>query len=397
MSDVRSRYDARVAAGDIEHDTIQADLADRLDRLADQLADKRLATKSSSLGWLFARKAPPTPKGLYIWGGVGRGKTMLVDLFFGAVPVRRKRRTHFADFMGDVHERVHEMRKRLKAGEVKGDDPIRPVANIIAEETRLLCLDEFHVDDIADAMVLGRLFTALFERGLVLVATSNTEPSELYRNGLNRQLFLPFLELLQQNVEVYHLDAPTDYRVLEREEANVWFAPADDQARKALDHAWCNLTGTRRGTPTEIRAKGRVLHVPEAAAGAARFSFRDLCEKPLSSGDYLRIARRFHTVFLDDIPVLPPEKRNEARRFVLLIDTLYDEATRLLASAEAPPPELHPEGQIAPEFQRTSSRLIEMGTSAYLERAHERRHSKNTSSVVDHIPDASLERGAYSG
>ncbi len=397
MSDVRSRYDARVAAGDIDFDPVQAELADRLDRLAGQLGDKRLATKSSSLGWLFARKAPPTPKGLYIWGSVGRGKTMLVDLFFAAVPMRRKRRAHFADFMGDVHERVHAMRGRIKSGEVKGDDPIGPVAAEIAEETRLLCLDEFHVDDITDAMILGRLFTALFERKLVLVATSNAAPSELYRNGLNRQLFTPFLDLLQENVEVYHLDAPTDYRLSEREEASVWFRPADQRARVEMDRVWQHLTGTKRGEPTEIRAKGRVLRVPQAADGAARFSFSQLCEAPLSSGDYLRLARRFHTIFVDDVPILPPHKRNEARRFVLLIDTLYDEAVRLVASADGHPTELHPEGQIAPEFERTASRLIEMGSQDYLARAHARRSAEEEGPVVDHIPDHSLERGAHSG
>lgn len=397
MSEVRSRYDARVAAGDFEFDPVQGDLADRLDRLATDLGGRRLATKSSSLGWLFARKAPPPPKGLYIWGSVGRGKTMLVDLFFASVAMRRKRRAHFADFMGDVHERVHAMRQKLKSGEAKGDDPIGPVAAEIAEETRLLCLDEFHVDDITDAMMLGRLFTALFERKLVLVATSNTKPSELYRDGLNRQLFLPFLDLLQENVDVYHLDAPTDYRLSDREEARVWFQPADDEAKAAMDKAWLHLTDTEIGEPDEIHAKGRVLKVPQAAAGAARFRFSELCEAPLSSGDYLRLARRYHTIFIDGIPVLPPQKRNEARRFVLLIDTLYDEAVRLVASAEAGPTELHPEGQIAPEFERTSSRLIEMGSQQYLERAHARRAGDDGASVVDHIPHSSLERGAHSG
>jgi len=365
------RYATLVADGTIEFDPAQAALADRLTRLATELGNRRLAEKRSHLGWLFARRQKAAPiKGLYVWGDVGRGKTMMVDVFFEAASLKRKRRTHFNDFMADVHERVHDWRRKLKAGEVKGDDPIPPVADALAAEARLLCLDEFHVDDIGDAMILGRLFTRLFDRGLVLVTTSNAAPDDLYANGLNRALFLPFVELLKVRTDVVCLNAGSDYRLGRLRDTEVYFSPADATARTEMNLSWRRLTGTDRGTPSSMTVKGRKVAVPERCQDIARFSFADLCEAALGAGDYLEIARNFHTVFLDAVPVLRPEQRNEARRFVLLIDTLYDHKVKLIVSADAEPDDLYPAGDSAAEFRRTASRLYEMRSQDYLDAPH---------------------------
>lgn len=377
------RYAALVSSGDIAFDPEQEALADRLTRLATELGNRRMAEKRSPLGWLFARRQKEAPvRGLYIWGEVGRGKTMLVDMFFEAVTVQRKRRAHFGDFMVDVHERVHRTRQRIAAGAVKGDDPIPPVAAGIAAETRLLCLDEFHVDDITDAMILGRLFTQLFDRGLVLVTTSNTAPDDLYANGLNRGLFLPFLALLKQRTAVVNLDAGTDYRLGRLRGGDVYFTPADAAARAAMDRAWTAVTDAREGKPMELEVKGRKVPVPQAARGAARFSFADLCERPLGANDYLKIARTFRTVFLDGVPVMEPKDRNVARRFVLLIDALYDHRVKLVVSADAEPDALNTAGDASAEFRRTASRLYEMRSEDYLAAPHGER-----------APDAAAKAG----
>ena len=382
MSDTfRNCYAALVASGQIEADRAQAVLVAKLGQLEDRLAKHRLARKSSSLGWLFSRRETPGPmKGLYVWGDVGRGKTMLVDLFCAASEVRRKRRAHFHEFMADVHDRVREARHALKMGQLVNGDPIRRVADEIAQETWLLCFDEFHVTDIADAMILGRLFTRLFEQGVVLVATSNVTPEDLYYEGLNRALFLPFINLLQEHVDIVHLAARTDYRLEKLEGIATWYVPADDDAEVALDIAWQKFTGGFEGMSVDLKMAGRVLQVPEAAMGVARFTFGQLCEQPLGANDYLRLARDFHTIIVDRIPVMHHANRNAAKRFIILIDTLYENAVKFIASAAAEPTDLYDatDGYEVTEFKRTVSRLIEMRSESYLALPHGARKAQQT-------------------
>jgi cell division protein ZapE len=376
---ITDRYAALVEAGVIERDPAQLAVVKRLNALRETLATHRLARKSSALGWLFGgkRNGSEAPKGLYIWGSVGRGKTMLMDMFYDSVPVKRRRRVHFHEFLADVHARIHAYRQKLKTGEVKEPDPIGPVAAELAEEASLLCFDEFTVTDIADAMILGRLFTALFASGVVVVATSNVEPSRLYEGGLNRALFLPFIALLTEKVDVVKLDARTDFRLEKLGGAPVYHVPADAKAHAALDAAFRSVAGVARGKALTLAVNGHDLRMPQAAGGVARASFADLCSQAYGASDYMALAQRFHTLVLDDIPVLAAERRNEAKRFIILIDTLYEHHVKLVASAATEPHELYKAGQgrEAFEFDRTVSRLIEMRSSDYLALPHGRADS----------------------
>jgi len=353
-----NRYRAAVAKGELKDDAAQRRAAERLNLLARSLTRYRPGRRL-----FFA--SPPPPKGLYIWGDVGRGKSMLMDLFFAEAPIEPKRRIHFNAFMVETHERIHRERQREGS-----DDPIPPVARLIADEARLLCFDEFQVGDVADAMILGRLFDQLFERGVVVVATSNTPPDQLYEGGLNRQLFLPFIAEIKQRLEIVELNGPVDYRLQRMSGLNIFIHPLGPQADWAMDEAWKRLTDVARGAALTLTVLGRPLTVPQAAKGVARFSFEDLCAKPLAAADYLAIAHSFHTVLIDRVPKLGPEQRNEARRFVVLVDTLYDEGVKLICSAAADPDSLYETGDGAQAFRRTASRLHEMQSADYLKRGH---------------------------
>jgi len=352
------RYRAAVSRGELKDDAAQHEAAEKLNALARALAHYRLGPR-------FFFKPKPPPRGLYIWGDVGRGKSMLMDLFFAEARVRAKRRIHFNAFMVETHAKIHAERQRAGS-----DDPIPPVARAIAEEARLLCFDEFQVGDVADALILGRLFEQLFARGVVIVATSNTAPERLYEGGLNRQLFLPFIAEIKERLDVVELDGGIDYRLQRLSGLNIYLQPLGAEADAAMDAAWQRLTDTKRGAPQTLRVLGRTVTIPQAAKGVARFNFGDLCAKPLAAADYLAIAHGFHTVLLDHIPKLEPAQRNEARRFVVLIDTLYDEGVKLICSAAAPPEQLYKTGDGAEAFRRTVSRLHEMQSADYLKRGH---------------------------
>jgi cell division protein ZapE len=365
---VSSRYEALVRRGAIDADAAQRAVVARFDALATTINTRRLARKSSPLGWLLGQRAEPLPKGLYLWGGVGRGKTMLMDLFFASLTIGSKRRTHFHPYMAEVHQRIHAWRQKLKRGEVEGDDPIRPVAAVLAEEARVLCFDEFAVVDIADAMILGRLFTALFEAGVVVVATSNRPPDDQYKDGLNRALFLPFIALLKERMEVVEIEAATDFRLEKFGDAPVYFTPVDDAATRALDDLFRRLTGGQRPSARTLSVYGHPVAIPAQAMGVARLGFTDLCGRPYGASDYLAIAREFHTLVVDGIPKLGAGQRNEARRFITLVDVLYERHVKLIASAADEPAALFTAetGAEAFEFARTVSRLHEMRSREYL-------------------------------
>ncbi len=376
MPTLADRYSALVATSAIERDPSQVALVAQLQGLSDVLAERQLAHKSSALGWMFGKKrdAAPPVKGLYIWGQVGRGKSMLMDLFFDFAPAPKKRRAHFHAFMADVHARIHAQRQSQKAGEAKEGDPIAPVAQALAHEASLLCFDEFVVTDIADAMILGRLFTQLFALGVTLVATSNVAPERLYENGLNRALFLPFIALLTERTDVVQLTARTDFRLEKLGGAAVYHVPADATAKAALDATFLSLSGAATGKPLALDVLGHDFTLPQAAGGVARAGFAELCGKAYGAGDYIALAQRFHTLVLDDIPVMGFEKRNEAKRFIILVDTLYEHHVKLIASAQAQPQLLYvaSDGYEAFAFDRTVSRLIEMRSHTYLSMPHGR-------------------------
>ena len=355
MAPILAEYDRRRDAGLIRPDAAQHAVAARLATLA---AELKQAPSASGLLARFRKTAPP-PKGLYIHGEVGRGKTMLMDLFYDTVDFSPKRRVHFHAFMQDVHRRLHDARQS------HAQDAIAPVAKALAKEARLLCLDEMQITDIADAMIIGRLFEGLLAAGTVIVTTSNLAPDQLYRNGLNRQLFLPFIDLIKTRLDVISLDSPTDYRLGRVKAHETFLTPISAQTDARLQDLWQRLTDTAHGLPVDIDVLGRKLHVPQAAHGCARFSFAELCEQPLGPPDYLALAQNFQILFLEHIPELSPDRRNEARRFVLLIDTLYDGKVRLVATSAQAPEGIYPEGDHAFEFGRTVSRLKEMQSASW--------------------------------
>ncbi len=375
MNAVEALYAARLESGALDADPVQAAAAARLGALSDTL-------QAAARPRLFAK--PETIRGIYLWGGVGRGKSMLMDLFFASTAINPKRRVHFHAFMAEVQERIDAWRtmsadaRKRSPWRVRGagDDPIAPVAKQVASEARLLCFDEFQVTQIADAMILGRLFDGLFANGVTVVATSNRHPDDLYPDGINRQLFLPFIARLKAACEVVELAADRDYRLGRLTEAPVWYAPLGAGSAAALYLAWTRLTLGAAPQSCRLSLKGRKLDVTREAAGVARFTFDELCARPLGAADYLVIASNFHTVMLEGVPLLTPDRRNEAARFVALIDALYEARTKLIASAAAEPDRLYPEGDGAFEFQRTASRLYEMRSAAYM--AEERRSVMDT-------------------
>ena len=353
------RYRELIASGELRADPEQRAAVEKLQLLHMRLNDYDPSKgKNVALGWLgFGRKAAKQDHaltGLYMYGGVGRGKSMLMDLFYDGAPVSPKRRVHFHAFMQEVQIGIHIARE----SNVK--DPIRVVADEVAESATLLCFDEFQVTDIADAMILGRLFEALFERGIVIVATSNRVPDDLYKDGLNRHVFLPFIDMLKEKVDVHQLDSATDYRQGREAGETVYFHPLGPDARAGMDAAWKRETGDEAGAPLTISIRGRRIEIPRAADEVGRASFEDLCEKPLGPADYLAIAEQFRVFFLDDIPELSWAQNNEAKRLVTLIDAFYEAKVKFYCSAGAEPEKLYQEGKGAFEFERTASRLAEM-------------------------------------
>ena len=360
---VRVAYDELLAAHELKPDDAQRRAVDALDRVADEGSRRGLIAR------LFD-KSVEGPSGVYLWGGVGRGKSMLMDLAFEQLGIHPKRRVHFHEFMLETHERLRKAREREEG------DPIEPVAEEIAEEANLLCFDEMQVTNPADAMILSRLFGKLLEQGVKLVTTSNRPPRDLYRDGLNRELFLPFIDLIERRLAVIEVNGPTDYRLDRLTGVEVWHVPNGPAATAALSRAFFQLTDY----PVEDRAKvpseeldvggGRTMHVPKSLKGVAVFSFKRLCGEARGAADYVAIARRYHTLIIVGIPVMTREMRNEAARFVTLIDALYEHKVKLLAAADAEPEGLYPSGDGSVEFQRTVSRLEEMRSAEYLAEGH---------------------------
>ena len=374
---VQTGYRDRLASGEIAPDAAQAAAVEALSRLEGEL--NALSEPSFSFGLKHRKRAPP--QGVYLYGPVGRGKSMIMDLFFESAPLASKRRVHFHAFMGETHGLIAQWRKgdaaarKARFGQshsgrhASGDDPIPPVAHLLAGGARLLCFDEFHVTDIADAMILGRLFEAMWAQGVVIVATSNRAPDALYENGLNRQLFLPFLAELKAHMQVVRVDGPKDFRLDRLKGRQVYFSPIDTVSRAAFDALWSGLHDGEDETGETLEVQGRRLRLPQTVGGHLRSSFVSLCGVNLGAQDYLAIARRFHSVFVEDVPKLESDRRNEAARFVALVDALYEARCKLAVLAEAEPDALYPAGDGAFEFERTASRLEEMRSADYVNAA----------------------------
>jgi len=359
----RALYDARCAAASIRRDAAQARGVDHLDHLHRALANYAPAPPSwrSWLARLNLGEPPaPPPRGLYLWGPVGRGKSMLMDLFFSTAPLSAKRRVHFHAFMLEAHDRIERERRQ------QTPEPVPKVAADLAAEARLLCFDEFQVNDIADAMILERLFRALFDAGTVIVATSNRQPNRLYEEGLQRDRFLPFIALLEERLDVVELDSGRDYRLARMVGKPVYFQPLDDNAHRALKHAFAELTEGITERAETLTVMARPLEVPRCAGHTAWFTFAELCEQPHSAVDYLALVERFAAIIVEGIPRLSATQRNAAARFHILVDTMYEAHTLLVASAAAPPQEIYVKGDGSFEFQRTVSRLMEMQSADYI-------------------------------
>jgi cell division protein ZapE len=344
-----SQYNARLASSTLHDDSAQRAVLVKLDALQSDLTASR--RKPGWLGRLMGQRAPVAPRGLYIHGEVGRGKTMLMDLFYDSIEGLPKRRIHFHAFMQDVH---------AKRTALKSEDVIGRIADDLAREARLLCLDEMQIVDIADAMIIGRLFEALDNRGICMVTTSNLPPEGLYKDGLNRDLFLPFIAKLRARLDIMSLDSATDYRLGRMRARETFLHPATAENRIAFNAIWNDLTDSDAGHAETLDILARKLLIPKAAHGCAAFTFNELCREALGPADYLAIARTYRTVFVSGITALTPEQRNEARRFILMIDTFYDARTRLVALADCPPESIAPKGKHGFEFKRTLSRLKEM-------------------------------------
>ncbi len=363
-------YRAEISSGELTPDPVQALAVEKLQSLHHALTSYEPAKGNS--GWKerfgLGRRREDPPQGLYLVGGVGRGKSMLMDLFFRTAPTIRKRRVHFHAFMQQVHVRLNEYRK----SKGRADDPIPPIARRFAEEASLLCFDEFQVLDIADAMIIGRFFETLFACGVVVVATSNRPPGDLYKDGLQRQMFLPFIHLIEDRLDVLMLDGPTDYRLQNVRQSGIYLSPADKQTNRTLVQLFERLTNDAEDLEPPLYVNGRKLDIVMAADGVALVSFDELCARALGPADFLAVAGRYHTVIMREIPKMTPDNRNEAKRFVTLIDALYEHRVNLICSAAAPAQDLYLTGDGAFEFERTASRLIEMQTQDYLEMPHKR-------------------------